>query len=84
MTTAEESPAGSDEERVTKNPPVMGSLQRREVRSDLAVGVQTVLFDGAHDADNLDGFLGIEPQVFSDGVAVRPETLRKFFVNDYR
>ena len=54
----------------------------RKVHHDLAVRLQTVLFDRSYHADNRDGFLRIEPQVLSDGIAVWPESLRELFVDD--
>ena len=54
-----------------------------KIRRDLAVRLQAILFDNSHDAHNRHRLLRIEPQVFSDGVAVWPKALCEFFVNDY-
>ncbi len=75
-------PRSSDDERATRNVPSVRPLLHGEISSDLAVGIQTVLFDHSHDANNGDGLFGIEPEMFSDGVIVRPESLREFLVND--
>ncbi len=56
-------------------------LQRKIVR-DFAVGLQTVLFDYSDDANDGDGLFRIEPEMFSDGVIVRPEALREILVDD--
>src|SRR5215469_9912281 len=59
-----------------------GILLHWEIRCDLAVGIETVLFDRSYDANNGDGLLRIEPEMFSDSVIVWPESLREFLVND--
>ena len=56
----------------------------REVGRDLAIRLQAVLFDCAHYTHNGDQLLGVvEPQVFSNRIAVRPEPLCEFLVDDH-
>ena len=62
--------------------PPVGLLLHREIGRDFAVGLQTVLFDHSHHADNGDGFFRIEPEMLPDRVPVRPESLRELCVDD--
>src|ERR1700683_2587544 len=57
-------------------------LLQGEVCRDFAVGIEAILFDRRDDADDGDGLWGIEPEVFADGVVVRPEALGEIFVDD--
>ena len=58
------------------------TLLQGKIGCDLAVGIQTVLLHHSDHADDGDGLFGIEPEMFSDGVVVRPESLRELLVDD--
>src|SRR6266702_1300838 len=47
-----------------------------------SVGIEAILFDRGDDADDGDGLFGIEPEVFTDGIVVRPEALGEIPVDD--
>src|SRR5579859_5407219 len=56
----------------------------RKIRDDLAVHIETVLLDYSNHAHNRERLLGIEPQVFPDGIVAGPKTLGEFLVDNCR
>src|SRR5690348_13738965 len=52
------------------------------VNHNATVNIQAVLFDNTHNANDGDLSLGIRPDLFADGIAIRPETLRELLVDD--
>src|SRR3981081_1538834 len=61
---------------------VAGVLQIGKINGDLGVAIQSILLDGSNQYGDDDRLLGIKPQVFSDGITIWPEALRKVFVDD--
>src|SRR5262245_29984800 len=51
------------------------------VNDDAAVDIQAVLLHGTDNSDNRDLSIRIKPHVFADRIAVRPETLREFLID---
>src|SRR5689334_11270016 len=57
-------------------------LQVREIDDDFSVTSQPILLNDAHHSGDRKGFLGIEPQVFSNWVVIGPKPSREILIDD--